>query len=460
MKKLIIAAIAPLLGVLTACAAQPPLSGAWLGTLQVSSDARLRLVFNLEQASDGSTVFTLDSPDQGVKAIPGQVRYISSDSLNVGVAMIGLTYQGALGADGAIHGIFSQGALTLPMELKRGSVEINRPQTPKPPFPYSTREVTIENPDAPGVTLAATLTLPDGSNSSTPAVVMVSGSGLQNRDEEIMGHKPFAVIADYLARNGVASLRYDDRGFAGSTGDAASATTLDFASDAHAALGWLRKNGETGPAGILGHSEGGLIATILAAGSDAKSRPDFIVGLGTPTMRGDTLLVAQSRKALESVGQPVMVIENYAAALSALYEAMQTREPSQAAGLIDELTAEWPLNEPIYLQLKDNLRQVCATASTPWFLQFIRLNPIPFLKRISCPALFIYGSCDTQVAPTSNIPNLSIFAPEAKLSVLPGLNHLLQPAPTGRIEEYSMIEQTISPSALEQILDFIKSKSH
>lgn len=252
--------------------AQSDISGTWHGNLTLSPAARLRIVFHIDKNADVKV--KMDSPDQGAKDIPGELNYVSPDSVSLAFSSLGADYSGSL-KGGAIEGVFHQSGYSFPLELTPGGFEMKRPQTPEPPFPYSAEELRIKNPDAANVILAGTLTVPENATRETPLVILVSGSGQQNRDEEMMGHRPFAVIADALARNGIASFRYDDRGFAESTGDASQSTTADNAADAAAVLKNLRATGRFGKTGIAGHSEGAQIAFRLAA--DGKTKPDFIV---------------------------------------------------------------------------------------------------------------------------------------------------------------------------------------
>lgn len=265
--------------------------GSYRGKIAVGP-SRLTLQFNILQNADGVAECTLDSPNQGAKGIGMTVDFISEDSLALSCASIGADFRGSF-TDGGLEGVFSQSGYKFPLKMRKRALKIaRRPQTPKPPYPYTSIDTTFENSEA-GITLAGTIVLPQGvtRKSRVPAVVFVSGSGLQNRDEELFGHKPFLVIADYLARNGIASLRYDDRGFAKSGGDASEATTADFASDAAAAIKFLSGIDGIGKVGIIGHSEGGTIALMLAA----ERKPRFVVSLAGAILPLKDVMLEQNR---------------------------------------------------------------------------------------------------------------------------------------------------------------------
>lgn len=420
-------------------------TGSWEGKLKLGAGTSLRIVLNLD--NDGKNV-TLDSPDQGAFGIPGEVKYNSGDSLSISVSKIGMDYNGRLN-DGTLSGTFMQGPARLPLELTPKTVVMKRPQTPVAPFPYSTEEVTFRNvegtPD--GATLTGTLTIPEKALKNTPVVLMVSGSGQQNRDEELFGHKPFAVIADYLARNGIASLRYDDRGTGGSTGEVADATTYDFAKDAAAGVKWLRDNRKFGRVGVLGHSEGGLIAFMIPS--------DFIVTLGAPAVRGDSILRYQSEEALVKSGMPPTLAGEYGDALLRLYEAVSQHGSEYAVGNIDKICG-WE-DDMIHNVFKNNLKKM-AQSNNKWINTFASLSPSEYIKKLkNKPALVLYGEKDTQVAPKLNEAPMRAMAPKADVRVYLGLNHLMQHCTTGDVSEYSKIEETISPEVLSDIVEFIKT---
>lgn len=383
--------------------------GDWSGRLSVGNGVELRLVLHVDRATDA---VTLDSPDQSAYGLACTTDYLGADSISVSIPDLMMAYSGHLDGD-IIKGTFSQGPLRSPLQFCSGYEKPNRPQTPVPPFPYSAEELQIPG-DAPGVTLAGTLTVPEVASESTPMVVMVSGSGLQNRDEELMGHKPFAVIADWLARNGIASFRYDDRGYGESTGDASNATTPDFAADTRSVTDWFRRQGKFGKIGVLGHSEGGMIAYMLG-GKDGGA--DFIISIAGPSVKGSKILDYQNEWVLMKAG-------------------------------FSEEQAEQKAKEA-----RANLE---AGAANPWLKYFLQYDPAADIRAIAVPALIIYGEKDSQVPASLNFVLAQFLAPKAVVMNYPGLNHLMQHCETGDVAEYGAIEETISPQVLADMVTFIK----
>ena len=388
------------------------LVGSWSGKLNAGM-VSLTLVLNLEQA-DGYVVVTLDSPDQGAKGIPAFKEYLNDDSIAIKIENLKMTYRARL-KDGKLDGTFTQMGQSIPLVLTRGEMaKAKRPQMPQPPFPYETEEVTFKN-EADGATLAGTITYPVGyDKKQKPMVVlMVSGSGQQNRDEELFDHKPFFVIADYLARQGIATLRYDDRATGKSTGgDVKNATSLDFMRDAAAGLDYLRSRKEFKKVGLLGHSEGGLIAFLLSA----RKKTDFIVSMAGPGVKGDTLLAAQSNRIFTLSGQPAMMtVENY--------------------------------------------RQQKEVQEMPWLQWFIDYDPSADIRNTRCPVFALNGDRDCQVISSQNLTAIQQLLPKSKKNLIkeyPELNHLFQHCTTGIPTEYGQIEETISPEVLQDIANWIK----
>lgn len=423
------------------------LIGEWSGQLQVTPQMKLKLVFHIEDKS-----VSLDSPDQGAYGIPGDIVFLSEDSVNVKIPKIMAGFSGALKGD-VLSGEFQQGGMRLPLELNRGVSKPNRPQTPQPPFPYTTEELKIAT-DA--RTIAGTLTIPENADKNTPLAILVTGSGPQNRDEELFEHKPFAVIADHLARCGVASFRYDDRGMGESTGDMMSATTADFAADAEAALNHLRKTGQFGKTGIIGHSEGGLIAYMIGA---KPKTLDFVVSVAGPSIKGSKTIGYQNKAALLKSGIPEKEADDFSKAMEAVLE-YKLSHP-EAIEVSDPLMAElYPQydSSPVARQLGESLRAVIsAKVSNPWMFYFVGYDPASDLKNLQVPTLIIYGEKDMQVPPSLNADLARQLAPTAIVKEFPQLNHLMQHATTGDSSEYKEIEETISPEVLEAISDFLHS---
>lgn len=453
MNRIIVAAFIAACCMVKAMAHDKNISGAWRGSLKINPQVELKIVFNFKVGEDGKPSVTLDSPDQGAYGIAGEVNFISSDSVNVAVRRIGLTFAGRK-YDGKLIGKCSQGAMSTNLELSQGTVELKRPQTPKPPYQYTTKEISFKNLSD-DVALAGTLTLPEGYTNVTPAIIMVTGSGLQNRDEEIFGHKPFAVIADYLARNGIASLRYDDRGYGDSSGDGKNATTEDFANDAKAALEYMRLEEKFNNIGVLGHSEGATIAFMLGAknGSELFSNPSFIIAIGAQAVRGDTVLVDQSATILRQGNMPTDLVTDYVEALHKIYELRIMKGNSIASDYIEAICSKWG-NTPVHASLKANLEKI-ASDSNPWLNFYIGFSPAESIANTNCPIFVLYGEKDIQVRPELNMPQMQRLAPKATVKLYPVLNHLFQHAQSGAVKEYGTIEETIAPEVLKDIADYI-----
>ena len=423
----------------------------WRGKLSLSPSQALTIGINITDRGTAQENITFDSPDQNAYGIQAEKIYLSSDSINITIAKIGASFSGSILPD-SIKGIFRQGPYKFPVTLTPWAGN-QRPQTPRPPFPYSEREVKFQG-GAPDVMLAGTLVLPSNPAPRNPAVIMVTGSGQQNRDEELFDHKPFAVIADYLARTGVASLRYDDRGYAASTGDISSMTTADVAADAKAALAYLRSQPGIGSAGVIGHSEGASVA-ILLSDKNSDSRADFIVAIAPPAVRGDSILADQNRTIMLRQGIQAATVDKYVAALHTLYadlaKGSSPADPQQYIARIFPGADTDMLNKA----LAANLTKILSDAN-PWLIYFASFSPAQSLASIGAPALLIYGSKDTQVTSPLNIEaarrNASSYA---DIRLFDGLNHMMQHAVTGEVAEYAAIDETMAPEILEAIADYI-----
>jgi len=452
--RMVVAVVAALCGIDVCYAAETLPEGAWEGKLQVSPQVSLRLVFNINNTDSKPTV-TIDSPDQNAYGIPTVVNHLSADSLSVSVSQLKMSYVAGL-HDGQFVGQFHQGALSLPLTLSPGKQEVKRPQTPKPPYTYTYRDLYIKN-EAGNSMLAGTLTLPKDFNpKKTPVVVMISGSGQQNRDEELFDHKPFAVIADRLAKAGIASFRYDDRGAGMSKGDINNATTADYASDARAIMNYLRDKEGMRKVGLLGHSEGASIAFILGA-SDKKKAPAFIVTVGAPATRGDSILIDQNRVLLQASGIPEPIIDKYLSALGAMYEAKISEGRDASMKLAMDLTAGWT-DDSTLAPLGENLKTIAADKNV-WLNYFISYSPAEDILKTKCPVFVAYGDKDTQVTSKLNEPIMRRLSPKSKIMVYPGLNHLMQHCTTGLVMEYGQIEETFAPEVMDDIVEFIMKNS-
>lgn len=438
-----------LFGLLCAVGVEAEVTGSWWGKLRLGAAGSLRIVIEVmaDSVGGGGYKATLKSPDQNEQAVAAVVDYCSGDSLAVSIGSLGAAYRGRV-EEGRLCGTFSQAGKSFPLDMIPGDGSYGRPQTPQPPFGYATEEVRFVN-HVSNDTLAGTLCIPKGADSRTPVVLMVTGSGLQNRDEELAGHKPFAVIADHLARNGIASLRYDDRGFGESTGNGTTATTHDFATDADAGLAYLRGLGRFGSVGVVGHSEGGTIAIMIGACPERKAAADFVISLAGGMIPGHDILISQNRKLLSLSGYSEEVVNLYCKALQQLWG-----EPGEAPIDTSSLPAE----------LRTNLLVIpMHTAKSPWTKAFLKLDPRVYIASLRCPVMAVNGSLDCQVMANENLSALENGLPASTprhIVTYPGLNHLLQPALTGMPDEYSSIETTISPAVLDDITTWIKSLSN
>ena len=425
--------------------------GDWSGNLELGQGRKLKLVIHI---SSCPSQILMDSPDQGAYGIEAKDIRLSSDSIGFGVPRLMLSYEGRLRND-SIEGTFQQGIARFPLVFERGVKKPRRPQTPEPPFPYTTEEIKIENKSG-GSVLAGTLTLPPGCDVYTPVVVMVSGSGLQNRDEELFEHKPFAVIADYLARNGIASFRYDDRGFEQSTGDVTKATTADFASDAAAVVNWLRSERKFNKVGLLGHSEGGQIAYMLAA---SLLPPDFIISVAGPAIKGTSTIAFQNKMALMKSGFDEGIASDFVVALEKVLNKKLTQTVSRELS-DEELKDLYPSynDNVVTKKLGESIKSVYKEGfENEWMKYFLGYDPAEDMSRINKPAMIIYGELDLQVPASLNAGRARELVKSADVRVYPGLNHLMQHAVAGHVEEYSIIEETISPEVLADIVVFIDS---
>lgn len=428
------------------------MTGSWRGELTAGQTRLAIVVFNFTEDADGTTRCTIDSPLQGARGIPATVSLCTADSISVTCDAVGATFEGRILGE-SIKGAFRQRGYTFPLELMPEiPIEERRPQTPRPPFPYNVTDTTFTSPD--GAVMSATLTMPaQTGKGKIPVILMVSGSGPQNRDEEVFDHRPFAVIADHLARCGIGSLRYDDRGVGKSTGNFQSATTLTFKEDARSGIAFLRSIASVGKVGILGHSEGGTIAFMLGAEGSA----DFIVSLAGMAIGGKETLMKQNSHALDLAGIGGEEKEKALRLIEIVFDAMvaQNRDGVCMPLDIDSISSDAGLevNPQIISSMKATQKM-----RTPWFDAFVAINPAEYLTGIKCPMLALNGDKDTQVEGVSNIAVIRKLVPQADARLLPGLNHMMQQSTTGEIDEYDNIRETISPEVLAIIADFVKKR--
>lgn len=406
--------------------------GTWNGELNVMGN-KVPLVFNF--STNGCTI---DSPSQGVNGIQAEKTVKDDGTISVKVGMIGATFEGKM-ADGEIKGTYVQNGFPLPLTLKPGKLVVKRPQTPVPPFPYKEESVSFTNAQ---YTFNGTLTLPENYSKNTPVVLMVTGSGQQNRDEELFIHKPFAVIADALARQGIASLRYDDRGWGDKSVNFADFTTDDFRQDAAAAIPLLRKR--FNKVGILGHSEGGTIAMMLAA----EGKADFIVSLAGMAISGKETLIMQNRQAMTAIGLPKETVDSYCNSISKALDEIANGKKANEINIDD-----------VPVALKPVTIKALQQADTPYIRHFLTIDVGKLLPEIKCPVLALNGTKDTQVDCDANTTRIEKGLANCKHSIkkMDGVNHLFQHCNTGIVTEYQQIEETISPEVLQEVAKWIKT---
>lgn len=431
---------------------QAQVEGYWKGQIDLGAQ-KIEMGFDIKVTEKGFAT-TLDVPAQGAFDVPVDKTEFHQGKLDLRMDAMNATYSGELKGL-AIEGSFTQHGVSFPLHLERAVKEAKqaRPQDPKPPFNYKAEEVTFVNPKESN-TLAGTMTIPEGEG-PFPAVVLVSGSGQQNRDEELMNHRPFWVVADYLSRRGIAVLRYDDRGMGGSTGEVMEATSLDFSYDAEAAFDFLRNRKEINASqvGILGHSEGGVINFMVVA-----RRPEvaFLVSLAGPSVNGIEVLKEQQKAILRASGmteEAVQFNSNTNAQLFDIIEASNSRE--EADSLLRQLLKGWGYNEEL-------TEQTVGQLTSAWMYYFMKYDPTEAIVKTNCPALLLNGTKDLQVIASQNLTGYEkIIAEYGKTNLtlreLPDLNHLFQHCETGSPNEYFENEETISTEVLEMIVGFVKS---
>ena len=444
-------------------------AGTWLGTLDVG--VKLRLVFHINNEPIALYSATMESPDQGAKGIPVSLVTLAGDSLHVEVNVIKGIFYGKFTNDTTVTGTWSQGPFKAPLTIVKTNeiIALNRPQTPKPPFNYTSEDVEYFNADK-SVHFGATFTYP-ASGGPFPTAILITGSGQQDRDETIFEHKPFAVIADYLTKKGYAILRVDDRGVGKTNGDVMNATSADFAKDVEAGLAFLKSRLQTDRkrVGLIGHSEGGLIAALVAA---KRKDIDFMVLLAGPGTKGSELLAGQGAAILKSTGIPSATVS--------LYMSFYTTILNIAASEKDTATAfkkTWAVFENWKKQANETERKqlgftgdstsavllhtLVNSVSLPWTKYFLKTDPANLLKMTNAKVLALNGEKDLQVIAESNLKGIIVALQKRKSQVhdvkmLPGLNHLFQKCVRCTIDEYAGLEQTIAPEALETMGEWLE----
>src|SRR5215510_4233549 len=445
-----------------ASAASQNLEGTWEGALDVGA-MKLRLALKVTKAADGAFVAKLDSLDQGANDMQVDDISLKDGAVHFKMKRLQVVFDGTLNKENSeIAGQFKQGEATYPLTLKRVAkpTTLNRPQEPKPPFPYDEEEVSYEN-KRDGVKLAGTLTLPRG-KASSPAVILITGSGPQNRNEELLGHKPFLVLADHLTRLGVAVLRVDDRGVGGSTGNVSNSTSENFASDVLAGIEFLkgRKVIDVKRIGLIGHSEGGLIAPLVASQSNDVA---FIVLLAGPGLPGEDILLAQGALILKASGAGPEALAKQRATQEMMFAVLKQEKDNATAEkkMRDEFDKQMAgFSEDEKAQAKQTLEAQIKIVLSPWFRYFLTYDPRPTLAKVKCPVLALNGENDLQVPVTENLREIEATLKAAgnkdvTVMRLPKLNHLFQTSETGLPGEYVKIEETFAPVALKTIGDWV-----
>ncbi|MEP6684822.1 MAG: alpha/beta fold hydrolase [Parafilimonas sp.] len=450
--------------------AQTNFSGTWNGTLNIAG--QLHLVLHVTQLNNGMYSGTFDSPDQNATGIKCDTVETTTDStLTFTINKLHVSYTGKLLNDTTLSGTFTQGA-KVPLDFYRTDVpyvakQINRPQTPKPPFAYKSEEVIY---NANGLQYGGTITIPQG-NGTFPAVLLITGSGQQDRDETIFSHKPFAVLADALTRDGFIVLRVDDRGIGNSSGNFAASTTADFANDVKASVDYLKTRHEVNDkkVGLLGHSEGAMIAPMVAS---QRKDIDFIILMAAPGVKIIDLMAEQNAAVMRSIGIDSSFSEKfkllYAQIITTIINAPDTATAKRNAL---QIISNWKVNADsinlhklgFYTQHDDEdyINQLMLTGSSAWFKYFIQFDPQPYLTKLKkVKVLALNGSRDIQVVSQQNLPAVRSALVQGRtrkfdVKELPGLNHLFQTCTTCTITEYGQLEETIAPIALQTITSWL-----
>lgn len=442
--------------------------GDWEGVLNAGIE--LRVIFHIRDNGKNGLTTTADSPDQAIFDIPCDTTTVQGAILAIEMKSMNASFSGSLLGDSIINGEFKQGVV-LPLQLKKGlqpSRERKRLQTPQPPFPYKSEDVEYNNKDK-SLRYGATITLPLGSG-PYPTALLITGSGPQNRDEEIMGHKLFAVLADHLTRKGYIVLRVDDRGIGTSTGQFDKATSADFANDVRAGINYLLSRPEVDKKkiGLIGHSEGGMIAPIVAS---QRKDIDFIVLMAAPGIPIIDLMTEQNAAILRSAGISSKGVSAYTPVYKkTITQILHTTDSAATIMQVQKTISDWAdttdpqVVKELGLELKENRDEMALTLAKamllPWFKYFLAFDPAPYLQKLNSKVLAIAGDKDIQVIASSNLAGITASLKKSKaknveIRELKGLNHLFQTCKNCTIEEYSQLEETISPVALMVISDWL-----
>ncbi len=445
------------------------LEGIWQGTLDAGG-AKLRLIFKIVKSPNDTFTATVDIPDQGATNVPVDAVAHKDASVRFELKALGAVFDGIINKEGTtITGTWSQAGMSIPLTLSRGEKApeaSNRPQEPKGPYPYDEEEVSYEN-KRDGVRLAGTLTLPR-TKGPHPAVLFITGSGKQDRNEAMLGHKPFLLWADYLTRRGIAVLRVDDRGVGGSTGDGSfeKVTSENFVEDVLTGVAFLktRKEINSKKIGLIGHSEGGIVAPLAAAKSKTVAFIVMLAGPGLTAEEGFTNQVAATAKAsgtsAEAVAWSTRLVRQMFSTLKEEKDdaAAEKKIREVRAKMLGEMSEEQRKKHGI---AENAMEGVIKLMLTPWFRYYMAYDPRATLRKVRVPVLAVTGERDLQVVPAGE--NLAAIKEALKaggnkdytVMELPKLNHLFQTSETGSPTEYGRIEETISPAVLKLVGDWI-----
>lgn len=443
-------------------------TGTWQGTLHLGVD--LLVVFHINSDGKGGFLTTADSPDQGAFGIKCDTTVIHNNEVSIDMKSLMASFKGTLLNDSTIDGFFKQQA-SLPLVLKKSDKIVlrNRPQTPVPPFPYRSEDVEYSNADH-SLKYGGTITTPEGKG-TFPAMVLITGSGAQDRDETILGHKLFAVLADRLTREGFIVLRTDDRGVGKSSGSTSTSTSEDFANDVNNSLDYLltRPEVDKNKLGLLGHSEGGMIAPIVAT---KRKDINFIILLAAPGVQIVDLMAEQNAAIAKSNGmseaavkeiiplftsavRAIMNAHDTATAVKEVSDAIENWAAKQTAAVLSELDFDSKEKRSLYSS------NMIKEFNSPWFHYFMTFDPAVYLEKTNSKVLALNGDKDVQVISSQNLPGIEAALKKNKnknyeIKELPGLNHLFQECKTCTTNEYGEIEQTISPTVLDLISQWLK----
>lgn len=427
------------------------IAGTWIGELNMGAN-KLELVFHIQSGNEGYEA-SMDIPMQGVKGAPAEIVFQDS-TLMLTFPQFKIAYEGKLNENGDIHGEFNQSGINLPLILRKGEYVQNRPQEPHAPFSYYTEEVVFEAAD--GQKLAGTLSLPK-QHGTYPVVIIISGSGPQNRDGEVFGHKPYLVLADHLTKNGIAVLRYDERGVGASGGSFETANLDMFAADANAALTYLqsRKDFSIQGLGLIGHSIGGLIAPKIAS---VNAEIDFLVLLAGPGIPGDQLMLSQKADFERKLGLTEFQIAQGQELMKGAYDII--RETSLSGQALKDTLHTFYFKKYGSMFPENQRNAIVEPVTSLEVVDLIRSDPDVYLSNVACPLLALNGDKDFQVLAAENLPAIEKAVrqngnDQVTVMELQDINHLFQECETGLLDEYSKIEQTISPKVLDLITDWI-----